>query len=878
MTLLTLLMSFNLTTVRAQLVSFDYFDASGNKKSAEGYYFMSPDDFPADIQVNGLPEGWYCFDGNVGEFNYADGTIPFLIANIVIANGTHLIAGLIDGSTLTFYAPASGEGTVTSDLDAHTLNIYAGTFNATNVHASNLNLYGGTLNATELKETNLTLCGGTIKSSSYNGTVTIADGLVYTYQDGDNVIYLSGTITDLDAIAGKTLSFYGYTYLDKDGKTAFIAKEYVTVINSAEDFDKAKGADGKLPGRWYLIQDDEVGAITNNADVTFAGDAHIILNRYPLSMHDIDLGGHTLFIHDRVQDVGGLILTTNKIDNGNLTLAGGTIVFNSLGDDFGTLTIADGLLYGYFDEQFNPHYLCGVIDDCKSLEGKFLFLVIGQSPVNIADCDITMPTQSMRSTDTNIGDKFAAAIDDDTDDVDEMVKYGDTKLTLGTDYRFGQVVFADDNTPCTDRDNKLFDEFLVEVKGIGRYYGSKWVRFTLVATDVDDIYADCIHWYFHNGILSIYRKSGLDGDVGIPVANENAPVGSDYPWYQVASSISKVQFAHGITSIPKHAFDCGEASHAYARLEEIFLPTTISDIDEYAFAYCDALYIDLNKISDNISIDEKAFYNIGCVAGDLMDNLSDGESNTTNLGFMLNAATADVTLKGRTLYKDGDWNTLCLPFDVGDDTAEDGHAFDDTPLKGAIVKTLVTGTGESSAFNSTTGALNLIFEDTKTVPAGIPCIVRWEKEPGYVNDGTCDINDPIFKGVKVTSDEPTKVTFDGGSFVGQYNNFAITDANIDEIILLGAGNTIGYAGEPRNLRPFRAHFSVPAPNDGGQAVKSYSISFGEEGEATGIIDMPADPSTKDAGSGYYSIDGRRLPAKPVSKGVYIHNGHKFIVK
>ena len=63
-----------------------------------------------------------------------------------------------------------------------------------------------------------------------------------------------------------------------------------------------------------------------------------------------------------------------------------------------------------------------------------------------------------------------------------------------------------------------------------------------------------------------------------------------------------------------------------------------------------------------------------------------------------------------------------------------------------------------------------------------------------------------------------------------------------------------------------------------QAVKRYSISFGEAGESTGIDDMPAEPSTKDAGSGYYSIDGRILPAKPMSKGVYIHNGFKIVVK
>ncbi|MCR5434065.1 MAG: hypothetical protein K6F20_06710 [Bacteroidaceae bacterium] len=76
------------------------------------------------------------------------------------------------------------------------------------------------------------------------------------------------------------------------------------------------------------------------------------------------------------------------------------------------------------------------------------------------------------------------------------------------------------------------------------------------------------------------------------------------------------------------------------------------------------------------------------------------------------------------------------------------------------------------------------------------------------------------------------------------------------------------------LTSLLAHFEVPLD----QAVKRYSISFGEAGEATGILAMPAEPSTKDAGSGYYSIDGRRLPAKPTAKSVYIHNGVKVVIK
>lgn len=50
-----------------------------------------------------------------------------------------------------------------------------------------------------------------------------------------------------------------------------------------------------------------------------------------------------------------------------------------------------------------------------------------------------------------------------------------------------------------------------------------------------------------------------------------------------------------------------------------------------------------------------------------------------------------VALQGRTLYTDGRWNTLCLPFDLGDATADESHHFDGTPLEGFTVKELDTG-------------------------------------------------------------------------------------------------------------------------------------------------------------------------------------------
>ncbi len=61
-------------------------------------------------------------------------------------------------------------------------------------------------------------------------------------------------------------------------------------------------------------------------------------------------------------------------------------------------------------------------------------------------------------------------------------------------------------------------------------------------------------------------------------------------------------------------------------------------------------------------------------------NLSLGEDDNTEALTKYDGRSMNVTLAGRTLYKDGSWNTLCLPFDVEDISS--------SPLAGATVKEL----------------------------------------------------------------------------------------------------------------------------------------------------------------------------------------------
>ena len=49
-------------------------------------------------------------------------------------------------------------------------------------------------------------------------------------------------------------------------------------------------------------------------------------------------------------------------------------------------------------------------------------------------------------------------------------------------------------------------------------------------------------------------------------------------------------------------------------------------------------------------------------------------------------------------------------------------------------------------------------------------------------------------------------------------------------------------------------------------------------KTTGIESLTSDPSPKGEGSGYYTLDGRRLQDKPTAKGLYIVNGRKVVIK
>ena len=95
-----------------------------------------------------------------------------------------------------------------------------------------------------------------------------------------------------------------------------------------------------------------------------------------------------------------------------------------------------------------------------------------------------------------------------------------------------------------------------------------------------------------------------------------------------------------------------------------------------------------------------------------------GESGNSTLLAKIEEKTCDLKLTGLTLYTDDCWNTLCLPFNVGN--------LKGTPLEGFTVMSLDTSDGGTNthATGFDNGTLYLNFSKATSIEAGIPYIVK----------------------------------------------------------------------------------------------------------------------------------------------------------
>ena len=91
---------------------------------------------------------------------------------------------------------------------------------------------------------------------------------------------------------------------------------------------------------------------------------------------------------------------------------------------------------------------------------------------------------------------------------------------------------------------------------------------------------------------------------------------------------------------------------------------------------------------------------------------------------------------------------------------------------------------------------------------------------------------------------------------------------------MNSNNQLTYTLKERTLKACRAYFLFAA-NEENQAL-DFTIDFGEE--ANGIEEIAGPKTSSASSSAWYTIDGRHLSTPPTTKGIYIQNGQKVIIK
>ena len=460
---------------------------------------------------------------------------------------------------------------------------------------------------------------------------------------------------------------------------------------------------------------------------------------------------------------------------------------------------------------------------------------------------------------------------------------GETLLTYGTDYEYKMMVSLDGGS-CENLD----EHCRVYLEGIGAYAGILYKDVVIVPSTVTDAKWGSLTWNLDGD-----GKFTITGTGAMDAASDN----SDYDWYNYSSYFTSITIGEGITTVAAKAFGGDNNTNPYGGVTTVDLPSTLTTIGEKAFAYCTGATFNADELlAQGVTIGDNALNQVGCIVGTLTNN----GDNSNMLSLMANARSAKVTIKGRTLYKDGNWNTIYLPFDVkSDNTLLTDATVKELDLFGyyseeGVYYSYAAVNARQTGFDAENGALYLYFKDATAdsddnlLKAGTPYLIKWPS-------GGTDITDDLtFEGVKVVlpshtlTSEDTKV-----EFRGTFSPVELTGGDASNLYLGVSTNdndtpednsddfqqsTLYYPaeGHDRTINSFRAYFHVDLSTTSG--VRAFVLNFGDNDETTGIIPTTNFTNyTNSDSDAWYDLSGRKLSGKPTKPGLYINNGRKILV-
>ncbi len=808
-----------------------YITADGTTQYCGEYTVLeSSNEQFADYGISGQ-ENWYVVSGNVtfdGQLRFNDSH-----SHLIVCDGAHLTASAPVASEdaiyghnvgITIYGQTLGTGTITANGASNGCGIGSG---------SNITINGGTIIATGMYGFYSTLDGIIIN----RGTVTVTGTDTGIYSDGNNVTINGGIVNATGGIvgiyAGETITLGWTNPTDRITVSSYAVGDiiasghyYIRVKNGQTLTDGTNGYSGTL----YDINN---GTITGDASV-LAGKtlqpcysitlpAHVIATgvisqngttAYAMPPAAITLSAEANFALANVEVNG-----TPATDNGD-----GTWSFTMPAEDV-TVTATVSVPYIAAD---------GTTQYCASytlIESSQYNVSLGN--INNDEAWYVVPAGEVTiSGRLYCSDKAVHLIL--CDGAELTVTYSGSSDAVNTPYSltiYGQsaqsgrlTATATGSTGCGIK----ADEGDITVNG-GIISATSAAR--------EGIYAQYCSVTINRGSVTATSNSTAYTPYGIHAKND-------------------ITINGGIVSATGNSYGINATG-------TITLGWTNATDHIYASSYDGTVVVKSGQTLTDDTNTYSGSVNKSSIAGKTLSPvlvLADNADNTSAIATN-NGSTLAVQLTGRTLYKDGDWNTLCLPFDLASLTG--------TPLEGATVKTLT-----STAFADGTLTLNFTEDanNLTSIEAGKPYIVKWSKPDGYDGHGSdYDLQNPVFTGVTIESDMDN-VTTDYVTFCGTYSPIDYACDN-NSILFLGLHNTLYYPQAGAHIGAFRAYFEL---RNGltAASITNARLAFDDEEETTSMVDVRG--KMADGRSDIYNLNGQKV-LNP-TKGLYIVNGRKVIIK
>ena len=220
----------------------------------------------------------------------------------------------------------------------------------------------------------------------------------------------------------------------------------------------------------------------------------------------------------------------------------------------------------------------------------------------------------------------------------------------------------------------------------------------------------------------------------------------------------------------------------------------------------------------------------------------------------------NVTIK-RTFYKDGDWNTLCLPFDVSAEEVKAAFGSD----------AQLRQVDEANSKDNT-----VAFTTATAIKAGVPYLIKFDKLAENA-DQPQEFNH-TFEGVTLTKKVEYSALADFNIiFTGSYSAFTPEDFlkeynTCDVVASMAAANTLKKVYAGTTIKGLRAVFGLAS------SVQPQAVKVVVDGTATGIGDLHVDGTTV-ANGRVYNLNGQCVGTslEGLKAGVYIQNGKKVII-